>query len=139
MCACVRCKFQTRRRRRIAEEHVRKYGAEDITQYRAWFDAQVQGQTHASAGLDMTPDPRAASMHHKEARRQAVAGQASTPADPATVIEMDTEDVEEAPDFEEGIEDMLNDFFCDVLPNEDLIVDEEAQKRKERESEIKEQ
>ena len=75
----------------------------------------------------MTPDhPRAASMHHKEARRQAIAGQASTSADPATVTEMDTEDVEEALDFEEGIEDMLNDFFCDVLPNEDLIVDEEA-------------
>ena len=52
---------------------------------------------------------------------------------------MDTEDVEEAPNFEEGIEDMLNDVFYDVLPNEDLIVDEEAQKRKELESEIKEQ
>ena len=83
-----------------AEEHVRKYGAEDITQYRACFDAQVQGQTHAAAGLDMMPDPRAASMHHKEARRQLVVGQASTSADPATVIEMDTEDVEEAPDLE---------------------------------------
>ena len=45
----------------MVEEHVRKYGAEDITQYRAWFvDAQVQGQTHATAVLDMTPDPRAA-------------------------------------------------------------------------------
>ena len=61
---CVRCKFQTRPRRRIAEEHVRKYGAEDITQYRAWFDAQVQGQTHAAV-LDMTPHPRATSMHQR--------------------------------------------------------------------------
>ena len=87
LCACVRCKFQTRRRRRIAEEHVRKYGAEDVTQYRARFDAQVQGPTHAAPVLDMTPDPRAASMHHKEARRQAMAGQASTSADPATVTQ----------------------------------------------------
>ncbi|MCO5578738.1 hypothetical protein L7F22_032583 [Adiantum nelumboides] len=34
---------------------------------------------------------------------------------------------------------MLNDFFCDILSVEDVIVDDEAKKRQEREDEIKEQ
>ncbi|MCO5560293.1 hypothetical protein L7F22_013905 [Adiantum nelumboides] len=111
LCACIRCKFQTRRRR-IAEEHVRKYGAEDITQYTAWFEAQVQGQAHAH--LDMTPDPQAASVHHREARQQAMAGVSGTSAATTgrlTGTEMDTEDMDEDSGFEEGIEDMLNNFF----------------------------
>ena len=35
MCGCKRCKFQTRRRRRIAEEHVSKYESEEVGQYTA--------------------------------------------------------------------------------------------------------
>ncbi|MCO5571205.1 hypothetical protein L7F22_024940 [Adiantum nelumboides] len=140
LCACIRCKFQTRRRRRIAEEHKQKYGAKDITQYTAWFEAQVQGQAHAH--LDMTPDPRAASVHHKEARQQAMAsvpGTSAATTGPLTGTEMDTEDMDEDSGFEEGIEDMLNNFFCDILSVEDVIADKEAKKRQEREDEIKEQ
>ena len=42
--------------------------------------------------------------------------------------------------LEEGILDMLHDFFCDELPHEERgVVDKEAKNKQERESEIKEQ
>ena len=43
LCGCVHCKFQTRRCRHIAENHIRRYGAKDIRQYTTWFESQVQG------------------------------------------------------------------------------------------------
>ena len=73
MCGCKPCKFQTRRRHRIAQDRVSKYGTEEIRQYNAWIDAELQGQGHIPQP-DMTPDIRASSMHHREARRQAMAG-----------------------------------------------------------------
>lgn len=141
LCGCVHCKFQTRRRHRIAEDHVRRYGVEDFGQYAAWFESQVQGMSIeiSQPHLEMTPDPRAASVHHRDARRQAMAGVASTSADPIIGPDIETDDIEKDEGFETGIEDMLNDFFCDVLPREDVGVNEEAKKRQERESEIKEQ
>ena len=141
LCGCVHCKFQTRRRRRIAKDHVRRYGAEDIGRYTTWFESEVQGLNIGEPQLEMTPDPRATSVHHREARRQALGGVASTLTNPFIAPEMGTYDIEEEDQgFETGIEDMLNDFFCDVLPREDVGVQEEAKKRQQaRESKIKEQ
>ena len=61
LCGCVHCKFQTRRHRRIAEDHVRRYGAKDFGQYAAWFESQVQGMSTeiSQPHLEMTPNPRA--------------------------------------------------------------------------------
>ncbi|MCO5601580.1 hypothetical protein L7F22_055703 [Adiantum nelumboides] len=90
----------------------------------------------------MTPDPRAASVHHREARQQAMAGVPGTSAaatGPLIGTEMDTKDMDEGSGFEEGIEDMLNDFFCDILSVEDVFANEKAKKRQECEDEIKEQ
>ena len=39
LCGCFCCKFQTRQRRRIAEDHVRRYGVEAFGQYTAWFES----------------------------------------------------------------------------------------------------
>ena len=67
---------------------------------------------------DMTPDIHASSVHQREARRQAMAGQASTSDQSRLVlVHMDTqEDVwEDQMAMEEGIADMLHDFFCDDL------------------------
>ena len=62
-------------------------------------------------------------MHPREARRQALGGVASTSANPFIAPKMGTYDIEEEDEgFEIGIEDMLNDFFCDVLPREDVGV-----------------
>ena len=119
LCGCVRCKFQTRRRRRIAEDHVRRYGAEDFDQYATWFESQVEGMSTRISQrphFEMTPDPHAASVHHRDARRQAMEGVVSTCAHPLVTFEMEAHDIEEDPRFETRIEDMLNDFFCDVLP-----------------------
>ena len=62
---CKTCKFQMHRRRRIVESHIIKYGAKDTDKYRRWFQARSEGQEHAS--LDITPDVRAASVHHRQA------------------------------------------------------------------------
>ena len=71
----------------------------------------------------MTSDPRAASVHHRDARWQALGGVASTSANPFIAPEMGTDDIEEEDQgFETGIKDMLNDFFCDVLPQENVEV-----------------
>ena len=73
--------------------------------------------------LEMTPNPQAGSVHHRDARRQALGGVASTFADPFIAPEMGTDDIEEEDQgFETGIKDMLNDFFCDVLPRKDVGV-----------------
>ena len=89
----------------------------------------------------MMPNPRAVSVHHREARRQALGGVASTSTNPFIALEMGTYDIEEEDQgFETGIEDMLNDFFCDVLHREDVGVQEEAKRRQQaHESEIKDQ
>ena len=142
LCGCVCCRSQTRQRRRIAEDHVRRYGAEDFDQYATWFESQVEGMSTGISQrphFEMTPDPRAALVHHRDARRQAMAGVASTSADHIIGSDIEIDDIEKDEGFETGIEDMLNDFFCDVLPGEDVGVNEEAKKRQERESEIKEQ
>ena len=73
LCGCVRCKFETRRRSWIVEDHVSKYGAEDIGQYNASIDAHLQVQGHITQP-NMMPNIRASSMHHREARKQAMAG-----------------------------------------------------------------
>ena len=57
LCGCVRCKFQTCRHRRIAEDHVRKYGTEDIGQYTTWFESQVRGLNIGEKQLEMMLDP----------------------------------------------------------------------------------
>ena len=68
-------------------------------------------------------------MHDREARRQALGGVASTSTNLFIALEMGAYDIEEEDQgFETGIEDMLNDFFCDVLPQEDVGVKEEAKK-----------
>ena len=54
------------------------------------------GQPH----LDMTLDPCVASMHHRDARRQAMASVASTSIDPLIAYEMGTNDTEEDLGFE---------------------------------------
>ena len=68
-------------------------------------------------------------------------GVACTCADPFIAREMGTYDIkEEDQGFEIGVKDMLNDFFCDVFPQEDVGVQEEAKKREQaREFEIKEE
>ncbi|MCO5588647.1 hypothetical protein L7F22_042604 [Adiantum nelumboides] len=68
-----------------------------------------------------------------------VPGTSAAATGPLTGTKMDTEDMDKDSRFEEGIEDMLNDFFCDILSVEDIITDEEAKKRQEHEDEIKEQ
>ena len=65
--------------------------------------------------LEMMPDPRAVSVHHRDARPQALGGVASTSADPVIGPDIETDDIEKDEGFETGIEDMLNDWFCDVL------------------------
>ena len=123
LCGCVCCKFQTRQHCCIAADHVKTYGVEVIGQYAIWFESQIQGLNTSEPRLEMTPDPRAVSVHHREARRQALGGVASTSTNPFIAPEMGTYDIEEEDQgFETGIEDMLNDFFCDVLPREDVGV-----------------
>ena len=73
-CGCVRCKFQTRQHHRIVEDHVRRYGVEDIGQYTTWFESQVRGLNIGEKQLEMMLDPRVASVHHRAARRQAMGG-----------------------------------------------------------------
>ena len=60
----------------------------------------------------MMPDIGASSLHHREARRQSMEGQAST-SDQPFPIHMDTqEDVQEDQmEMEKGITDMLHNFF----------------------------
>ena len=83
------------------------------------------GQPH----LEMMPDPCAMSVHHRDARRQAMVDVANTCADPLIAPEMGTYDIEEDPRFETRIEYMLNVFFCDVLHIEDVGVKEETKER----------
>ena len=51
-----------------------------------------------------------------------MAGVASTSADPVIGPDIETDDIEKDEGFETGIEDMLNDFFCDVFPREDIYI-----------------
>ena len=109
LCGCFLCKFQMRRQCWIAEDHVKKYGTEDTIKYTAWIDAQLQGQGHTTQP-DMTPNIRASLVHCREAKPQAMEGQASTSNQPRLVpLHMDTqEDVwEDQMAMEEGIADML--------------------------------
>ena len=85
MCGCKQCKFQTHRQRRIAKDHVSKYGTEEVGQYTACIDAQLQGQGHIPQP-DMTPDIHASSMHHRGARQQAMASGANTFDQPRPVL-----------------------------------------------------
>ena len=105
--------------------------AEDIGQYTTLFESQVQGLNIGEPQLEMTPDPRAASVHHRDARRQALGGVASTFGKPFIALEMGIDDIEEEDQgFETGIKDILNDICCDLLPQEDVGVQEEAKKRR---------
>ena len=70
-------------------------------------------QTHAE--LDIMLDSGFASIHHREARQQAMANGASTYA--STFIDIDTnfKDIEVDPWSETGEEDMFKTFFCNIL------------------------
>ena len=70
--------------------------------------------------LEMIPDPCATWVHHRDARRQAMIEVASTFDDPLGSPMIGIDDILEDPVFERGIEDMLNDIFCDVLPQENV-------------------
>ena len=59
----------------------------------------------------MMPNPQVASVHHRDARQQAMGGVASTFADPFIAHEMGTYDIKEDLRFEIGMKDMLKDFF----------------------------
>ena len=79
------------------------------------------------------------SVHHRDARRKALGGVASTFANPLIALEIGTKYIDEDPRFETGIENILKFFFCDVLSREDVGVKKEAKKRREHESKIKDQ
>ena len=60
-------------------------------------------------------------------------GVASSSANPWIAPEMGTDNSEEEDQgFATRIKDMLNDFFCVVLPQEDVGVKEEAKKRQQK-------
>ena len=54
----------------------------------------------------------------------------STFANHLIEVEIGIEDIEEDLRFERGIQDMINEFFCDILLQEDVGVNEEEKTRK---------
>ena len=90
---------------------MRRYGAEDISQYATWFESQVQGMSIGQPHLEMMPNPCVALVHHRDDKREAMVDVASTSTDPLIAPNIGTYDIDEDLRFEARIQDMLNDFF----------------------------
>ena len=102
------------------EVHIGKYGFETIYQYRQWFKAILEGQEHVP--LDIAPDIRASLVHHRDVRERTLIFDISGALGTSREVIMTKKGKEEEKDgLGEGLQDMLQGLFGDILPSKEQM------------------